>query len=119
MAAACGYRGRLDGEAGGRRRCLVLTQAYSCPVRLTSLRCLLSDGLRGEGLGIPSPLLGCHGRYGPEGQLQWHVQSGFFLVFLHLALCCPRRTGNLDYLGDGVYSSSAPCIWKSLVRAFA
>ena len=30
MAAACGYRGRLDGEAGGRRRCLVLAQAYSC-----------------------------------------------------------------------------------------
>ena len=28
MAAACGYRGRLDGEAGGRRRCLVLAQAY-------------------------------------------------------------------------------------------
>ena len=25
-----------------------------------SLRCLLVDGLRGEGLGIPSPLLGCH-----------------------------------------------------------
>ena len=42
-----------------------------------------------------------------------------FLVFLHLALCCPRRTGKLDYLGDGVYFSSASCIWKSLVRAFA
>ena len=44
-----------------------------------------------------------HGRYGPEGQLQWHVQSWFFPVFLHLALCCPRRTGKLDYLEDGVY----------------
>ena len=30
------------------------------PVRIHSLRCLLGDGLRGEGLGIPSPLLGCH-----------------------------------------------------------
>ena len=29
-------------------------------VRIHSLRCLLGDGLRGEGLGIPSPLLGCH-----------------------------------------------------------
>ena len=66
-------------------------------VRLTSLRCLLSDGLRGEGLGIPSPLLGCHGRYGPEGPLQWLVPGWFcwllctsccvFRVFLHLALC--------------------------------
>ena len=27
---------------------------------------------------------------------------------------CPRRTGKLDYLGDGVYSSSVPCICKSL-----
>ena len=32
---------------------------------------------------------------------------------------CLRRTGKLDYLGDGVYFSSAPCIWKSLVRDFA
>ena len=29
-------------------------------VRIHSLHCLLGDGLRGEGLGIPSPLLGCH-----------------------------------------------------------
>ena len=125
-------------------------------VRLTSLRCLLSDGLRGEGLGIPSPLLGCHGRYGPEGLLQWlvpcwycwllctsccvpfpgwqapgawhsgrhgpevhlrwHVQSWFSGVYTPRAVC-QRRTGKLDYLGDGVCSSSAPCIWKSLVRA--
>ena len=41
------------------------------------------------------------------------------LVAMHLALCCPRRTGILDYLGDGVYFSSVLCIWKSLVRAFA
>ena len=26
-----------------------------------------------------------------------------FLVFLHLALCCPRRTGKLDYVASGVY----------------
>ena len=32
---------------------------------------------------------------------------------------CLRRTGKLDYFGDGGYFSSAPCIWKSLVRAFA
>ena len=30
------------------------------PVRMYFLRCLLDDGLRGEGLGIPSPFLGCH-----------------------------------------------------------
>ena len=29
-------------------------------LRIHSLRCLLGDGLRGEGLGISSPLLGCH-----------------------------------------------------------
>ena len=29
-------------------------------LRIHSLRCLLGDGLGGEGLGIPSPLLGCH-----------------------------------------------------------
>ena len=29
-------------------------------LRMLSLRCLLGDGLRGEGLGIPLPLLGCH-----------------------------------------------------------
>ena len=28
--------------------------------RIHSLHCLLGDRLRGEGLGIPSPLLGCH-----------------------------------------------------------
>ena len=32
---------------------------------------------------------------------------------------CLRRTGKLDYFGDGGYFSSALCIWKSLVRAFA
>ena len=35
-------------------------------------------------------------RYGPEVHLLWHVQAGF-LVFLHLALFCPRRTGKLDF----------------------
>ena len=29
-------------------------------VRVHSLHCLLGDGLRGEGLGIPSLLLGCY-----------------------------------------------------------
>ena len=32
---------------------------------------------------------------------------------------CLRRTGKLDYFVDGGYFSSAPCIWKSLVRVFA
>ena len=48
--------------------------------------------------------------------------SGMYkLVFLvlHLALCCPRRTGKLDYVGSGVYFSSVPGILKLLVRAFA
>ena len=35
-------------------------------------------------------------RYGPEVQLQWHVQSWFFWC-LHLALCCLRCTGKLDF----------------------
>ena len=33
--------------------------------------------------------------------------------------CSGRHTGKLDYLGDGVYVSITPCIWKSLVRGFA
>ena len=57
-------------------------------VRLTSLRCLLSDGLRGEGLGIPSHLLGCHGRYGPEGLLQWLV-PGWYCWLLCTSCCVP------------------------------
>ena len=57
-------------------------------VRLTSLRCLLSDGPRGEGLGIPSPLLGCHGRYGLEGPLQWLV-PGWFCWLLCTSCCVP------------------------------
>ena len=57
-------------------------------VRLTSLRCLLSDGLRSEGLGIPSPLLGCHGRYGPEGPLQWLV-PGWYCWLLCTSCCVP------------------------------
>ena len=50
--------------------------------RLTSL------GLRGEGLGIPSPLLGCHGRYGPEGPLQWLI-PGWFCWLLCTSCCVP------------------------------
>ena len=36
-----------------------VVKGYTCQYVYT-LRCLLGDGLRGEGLGIPSPLLGCH-----------------------------------------------------------
>ena len=45
-----GYRGRLG---RGESRSLV-------SLHINTLRCLLGDGLRGGGLGIPSPLLGCH-----------------------------------------------------------
>ena len=31
----------------------------------------------------------------------------------------PEAYRKIGLLGDGVYFSSAPCIWKSLVRAFA
>ena len=55
------------------------------------------------------------GWYGPEVQLQWHVQSCFSGVSAPRAVLPEvyRKIG----LGDGAYFSLAPCIWKSLVRA--
>ena len=45
------------------------------PVHMTSLLCLLSEAHRGEGLGIPSPLPGCH---------LWQTCS--------VSACCLRRS---------------------------
>ena len=42
------------------RSCGTGTRSLISLRRTAFLRCLLGDGLRGEGLGIPSPLLGCH-----------------------------------------------------------
>ena len=47
------WRSRKEGMCGSGTRSLV-------SLRINSLRCLLSDGLRSEGLGISSPLLECH-----------------------------------------------------------
>ena len=58
--AAGGCRGRLGRETGGRREVSGAGTSVLVSVRVPSHRCLLSDGLRGEGLGIPSPLHGCH-----------------------------------------------------------
>ena len=44
---------KLEGEESGTGTRLPV------PVHMTSLLCLLSEALRGEGLGIPSPLPGC------------------------------------------------------------
>ena len=53
------------------------------PVRMNSLRCLLGDGLRGEGLGIPSPLLGCHQMRGANRAPVMDVPVILQLKFLH------------------------------------
>ena len=47
---------RKKGEVSGTGTSVLVS------VRMPSHRCLLSDGPRGEGLGNPSPLLGCHSR---------------------------------------------------------
>ena len=47
--------------------------------------------------------------------------SGMYkLVFLvlHLALCCPRRTGKLDYVGDGVYFFFGPLYLEVTCSSF-
>ena len=54
VSRSSGWEGRVtEAWCGTSTRSLVA-------LRMLSLRCLLGDGLRGEGLGIPSPLLGCH-----------------------------------------------------------
>ena len=52
-------------------------------LRMHSLRCLLGDGLRGEGLGIPSPLLGCHQVRGVYRAPVMDVPVIIQLKFLH------------------------------------
>ena len=47
-------------------------------VHMNSLLCLLSDTHRGEGLGIPSPLLGCH--------FWQYCSAGFFWVLMRFRL---------------------------------
>ena len=54
VSRSSGSGSRRKGEVSGTGTGVLVL------VRLSSLRCLLSDGLRDEGLGIPSPLLGCH-----------------------------------------------------------
>ena len=55
---------RASRSSGSARRtqwvCCTTGTGSPVPVRMTSLLFLLADGLRGEGLGIPSPLHGCH-----------------------------------------------------------
>ena len=50
---------------------------------MLSLRCLLGDGLRSEGLGIPSPLLGCHQVRGAHRAPVMDVPVIMQLKFLH------------------------------------
>ena len=52
---------RSSGWEGGVTEAWCGTSARSLvALRMNSLRCLLGDGLRGEGVGIPSPLVWCH-----------------------------------------------------------
>ena len=66
---------RWSASARGRRRVMLLAKTHPCQSVTLSLLCLLSEAHRGEGLGISSPLLGCH---------LWQTCS--------VSACCLRRT---------------------------
>ena len=46
------------------------------------------------------------------------TKAWVWLVAMHLALCCPRRTGILDYLGDGVYFFFGPLYLEVTCSSF-
>ena len=60
---------RASGSSGSARRAQEGRSGSGtgilASVHMTSLRCLLGEAFRGEGLGIPSPLLGCQHRQAP------------------------------------------------------
>ena len=58
-------------------------------LRTNSLRCLLGDGLRGEGLGIPHHLLWCHSSC---LQQEWSLASAVFFLVLFVV-------GDLEWVG--------------------
>ena len=84
--------------------------------RLSSLRCLLSDGLRGEGLGTSSPLLGCHQVRGAHRTPVWTSLS-----LCSSSSCSTTRTwrclsfrsstecSNCQLCGRGVYVQCKLC----------
>ena len=60
VEATSGHQGRLGRHEGYGRRAVPLAQGHPWPAGLLFLFCLLGEASRGEGLGIPSHLLGCH-----------------------------------------------------------
>ena len=65
------------------RSCSTGTRSLVSLHMTASLGCLLGDGLRGEWLGIPSPLLGCHQVRGAHRALVVDVPVIMQLQFLH------------------------------------
>ena len=56
-------------------------------LRMHSLRCLLGDWLRGEGLGIPSLLLECHSSC-LQQEWSWRVRSSSWCWFVEGDMEC-------------------------------
>ena len=93
------------------------------PVHMTSLLCLLSEALRGEGLGIPSPLPGCHFWRRVLDSVGWFysdtvhasVVGGYWLLF-HTLECegGPRILRSI--LRQTLAFLRVPRIRQSLVR---
>ena len=89
-------------------------------LHINSLRCLLRDGLRGEGLGIPSPLLGCHQVRGAHRAPVMDVPVIMQLKFLHSYenVEVPQfpfldRVLQLQLCFRGVYAQCKLCIsWR-------
>ena len=80
-----------------------------------------------RGLASPHPFLGCHGRYGPEGPLQWLV-SDWYCWLLCTSCCVPSLVGrprmlgmlagtDLKYICSGMYKLVFWCFYTSRCSA--
>ena len=85
-------------------------------VRIHSFRCFLGDGLRGEGLGIPSPLLGCHqvrGAHRAPGYRRPCDYAAQVPAFLRerggASVSVPRQCSNFQLCFRGVYGQCKLC----------
>ena len=75
-------------------------------VGMAFLLFLLGDGQRGEGLGIPSPLPGCH-------HVPATVQPKFQQSFLFMFLRCPRLSSRSECRTFQLYAGLATWWWCS------
>ena len=98
-ARRCGSRRRASESSGSARRVLEGRSGTGTrvpvSVHMTFLLCLLSEACRGEGLGIPSPHLGCHTgpgvMAGPVGSLLYMAVPvpGVLPIFVVLPYSAP------------------------------